>query len=57
MAPTKEDYDRIGNYAEMLGADRGVDRHRCHRVVPMEVLSLGFSRTGTLCESVPQRLS
>lgn len=24
-----------------------IDRRQCHRVVPMEVLSLGMSRTGT----------
>ena len=32
----------------MLNRDANVDRHTCHRKVPMEVLSLGFSRTGTL---------
>lgn len=24
-----------------------IDRHTCHRTVPMQVLSLGMSRTGT----------
>jgi hypothetical protein len=28
--------------------DQNIDRHKCKRVVPMEVLSLGYSRTGTL---------
>ncbi|PVH80118.1 hypothetical protein DL98DRAFT_207620 [Cadophora sp. DSE1049] len=46
--PTKEDADRIGNYALMLLEDQNIDRRKCHRVVPLEVLSLGYSRTGTM---------
>ncbi|KAL2069257.1 hypothetical protein VTL71DRAFT_15595 [Oculimacula yallundae] len=46
--PRKEDADRIGNYALMLLEDQNIDRRKCHRVVPMEVLSLGYSRTGTM---------
>lgn len=45
---TPEDFARIGNYALMYNADSNIDRHKCTRTVPMEVLSLGFSRTGTL---------
>ena len=55
MAPSKEDLDRLGNYAAMLAEDDNIDRHLCHRVVPMQVLSLGFSRTGTMCTSSKQR--
>ncbi|KAH7308734.1 P-loop containing nucleoside triphosphate hydrolase protein [Rhexocercosporidium sp. MPI-PUGE-AT-0058] len=32
----------------MLLSDQNIDRRKCHRVVPMEVLSLGYSRTGTM---------
>lgn len=28
-----------------------IDRRRCERIVPMKVLVLGLSRTGTSCES------
>lgn len=45
---TAADFDRIGNYARMYNPDQNIDRHKCKRVVPMEVLSLGYSRTGTL---------
>lgn len=45
---TEADYGRLGNYAVMLNPDDGIDRHKCKRIVPMEVLHLGFSRTGTL---------
>ncbi|KAG4428353.1 hypothetical protein IFR05_016168 [Cadophora sp. M221] len=46
--PRKEDAERIGNYALMLLSDQNIDRRKCRRVVPMEVLSLGYSRTGTM---------
>lgn len=48
MEPSKGDVDRIGNYAAMLVQDQNIDRRKCQRVVPMEVLSLGYSRTGTM---------
>lgn len=51
--PRKEDADRIGNYALMLLEDQNIDRRKCRRVVPMEVLSLGYSRTGTMCKNPP----
>jgi hypothetical protein len=31
-------------------AQTNIDRKDCVRVVPMEVLSLGMGRTGTMCE-------
>ncbi|KAJ7489534.1 hypothetical protein FB451DRAFT_1349737 [Mycena latifolia] len=34
-------------HPEMYVPDANIDRHTCRRVVPMEVLSLGMSRTGT----------
>ncbi|KAJ7435444.1 hypothetical protein B0H11DRAFT_2113750 [Mycena galericulata] len=34
-------------HPEMFVRDANIDRHACRRVVPMEVLSLGMSRTGT----------
>ena len=45
---TQADFDRLGAWAMMLNPDLNIDRRKCHRKVPMEVLSLGFSRTGTL---------
>ena len=45
---TQADFDRMSNWAVMLNPDENIDRHHCRRVVPMEVLSLGFSRTATL---------
>nr|POE90147.1 hypothetical protein CFP56_20614 [Quercus suber] len=42
------DFERIGNYARMYNRDQNIDRHHASRTVPMEVLALGFSRTGTL---------
>lgn len=35
-------------WAAMLSPDANIDRHTCHRTVPMSVLSLGYPRTGTL---------
>lgn len=45
---TQEDFERIGNYARMYNQDQNIDRRKSSRVVPLEVLSLGYSRTGTL---------
>jgi hypothetical protein len=36
-------------HPELFVQETDVDRHTCKRVVPMEVLSLGMSRTGTSC--------
>lgn len=44
---TQADRDSLGVWATMVDDDANIDRHKCHRTVPMEVLSLGFSRTGT----------
>lgn len=45
---TPADFARIGNYARIYNKDQGIDRRQSKRVVPMEVLCLGMSRTGTL---------
>lgn len=45
---TKADYQRIGNYARMYNKDRNIDRSQASRTVPLEVLCLGYSRTGTM---------
>ncbi|CZT15716.1 uncharacterized protein RCC_01550 [Ramularia collo-cygni] len=45
---TPADFARIGNYARMYNPNQNIDRRQSTRVTPMEVLSLGFSRTGTL---------
>lgn len=45
---TKADFDRLGAWAVILNPDLNIDRRKCHRKVPMEVLSLGAPRTGTL---------
>jgi hypothetical protein len=34
---------------ELYIKETDIDRHNCKRVVKMEVLSLGMSRTGTSC--------
>ncbi|KAI9714605.1 MAG: hypothetical protein M1828_001142 [Chrysothrix sp. TS-e1954] len=44
----EEAYARIGSYASMLEPDQNIDRRHAKRTVPMQVLSLGMSRTGTL---------
>ncbi|KAI1609008.1 hypothetical protein EDD37DRAFT_135814 [Exophiala viscosa] len=45
---SEQDFARLGNYALMLQKSPAIDRRKCMRTVPMEVLSLGPSRTGTL---------
>ncbi|WPH01364.1 Hypothetical protein R9X50_00420600 [Acrodontium crateriforme] len=45
---TQADFDRIGNYARMYNNDQNIDRRKSQRTVPLEVLALGYSRTGTL---------
>ena len=45
---TQADFDRIGNYARMYNPDQNIDRRKQTRTVPLEVLCLGYSRTGTL---------
>ncbi|POS71726.1 hypothetical protein DHEL01_v209878 [Diaporthe helianthi] len=34
-------------YPELFLPDANIDRRKCHRTMPMEVLALGLSRTGT----------
>ena len=45
---TDADFKRIGNYARMYNPSQNIDRRHAKRTVPMEVLCLGYSRTGTL---------
>ncbi len=45
---TQADFARIGNYARMYNRDQNIDRLKSTRTVPMKVLCLGYSRTGTL---------
>ncbi|KAI7237895.1 hypothetical protein KC343_g333 [Hortaea werneckii] len=45
---TEADYARIGNYARVLNPQQNIDRSRATRTVPLQVLCLGYSRTGTL---------
>ena len=45
---TEADFRRIGNYARMYNRDQHIDRHKSKRTVPLEAISLGFSRTGTM---------
>ncbi|KAK5120739.1 hypothetical protein LTR85_006097 [Meristemomyces frigidus] len=45
---TQADYDRLGAWAVMLEPGTDIDRTTCRRTVPLEVLSLGMPRTGTL---------
>ena len=37
-------------HPELFQSDAKIDRRSCKRVIPMQVLSLGFSRTGTACK-------
>ena len=39
---------RLGAWSTILEPDAGIDRHQCKRLVPMEVINAGVSRTGTL---------
>lgn len=48
---TQEDYDRLGGWAVMLNTDLKIDRRKCSRTVPMQVLSFGAPRTATLSMS------
>ncbi|KAI7184995.1 hypothetical protein KC363_g7395 [Hortaea werneckii] len=45
---TEADYVRIGNYARILNPQQNIDRSHATRTVPLQVLCLGYSRTGTL---------
>ncbi|KAI6915239.1 hypothetical protein KC318_g207 [Hortaea werneckii] len=45
---TEADYARIGNYARILNPQQNIDRSGASRTVPLQVLCLGYSRTGTL---------
>ena len=38
-------------HPEFFTPDRKLDRLHGRRVIPMEVLNLGFPRTGTMCTS------
>jgi hypothetical protein len=43
-----DDIRKFGQFAHGLTQDKNIDRHKCHRVAPLEVLHLAHSRTGTL---------
>jgi len=45
---TESDFKRVGNYARMYNPDHKIDRRELKRVMPMEVICPGYSRTGTL---------
>lgn len=44
-------------YPELFQPDANIDRRTCVRTMPMEVLGLGLSRTGTTCESLRYELT
>jgi hypothetical protein len=46
-----EDIRKFGQFAQGFAQDKNIDRHKCHRVTPLEVLHLAHSRTGTLSTS------
>lgn len=48
---TGADYDRLSVWAVILNPDLNIDRKQCQRQMPMQVLSLGAPRTGTLSMS------
>jgi len=43
-----EDIRKFGQFAQGFAQDKNIDRHKCQRVTPLEVLHLAHSRTGTL---------
>ena len=43
-----DDIRKFGQFAQGFAQDKNIDRHKCHRVTPLEVLHLAHSRTGTL---------
>jgi len=49
LTPTKK-LSLKEKYPEIY-AQTNIDRRGCERVVPMEILSLGMGRTGTMCKS------
>ncbi len=38
-------------HPELFKPETDIDRRLCRRIVPMEVMNLGFPRTGTMCKS------
>ena len=38
-------------HPELFMPQMNIDRRQCERMVPMEVMNLGFPRTGTMCKS------
>lgn len=52
---TEEDYQRMGVWACVKDPDQNIDRRKCTRQVPMEVLCFGLPRTGT--QSMQEALS
>jgi hypothetical protein len=42
------DIERFGQFALGFNKDTNIDRHKCRRTTPLEVLHLAHSRTGTL---------
>lgn len=45
---TLADFTRIGNYAQMYNPDENINRIHSTRTVPLQLLCLGMSRSGTL---------
>lgn len=41
----------VEKHPELFMPQTNIDRRQCKRVVPMEVMNLGFPRTGTMCKS------
>lgn len=50
------DLQQFGQFARGFYADANIDRRKCQRVTPLEVLHLAHSRTGTLSELVARAL-
>lgn len=40
-------------HPELFKRDQNIDRRQGTRTVPMEVMNLGFPRTGTMCKCIP----
>lgn len=48
MPATAADYEKYSAWAAIKNPDPNIDRRKCHRVVPFEVINASAPRTGTL---------
>ena len=49
--PTPKELTMEEKHPELFTPQTNIDRRQCERVLPMEVMNLGFPRTGTMSKS------